>query len=88
MNHNLIKQAYVKKNLKMSILHHCLYACKYGGTAHILCNLKYELTRKIHMVVHNGANYDFFKNKLSEELEEQFECLRDNTEKHLTSKIP
>ena len=72
----------------MSILHHCLYASKYGGTAQISCNLKYDLTTKITMVVDNGSNYDFFKNNLSEELEEQFECLRDNDEKHLTLEIP
>ena len=39
---------------------------------------------------HNGSTYDyhFIINELAEELEGEFECLGENTEKYLTFSVP
>ena len=33
---------------------HCIYARKYRGTAHSICNLKFNLPNEIPVVFHNG----------------------------------
>ena len=39
---------------------------------------------------HNGSNYDyhFTIKELAEEFEGEFECLGENTEKHITFSVP
>ena len=34
------------------------YTGKYRGAAHSICNLKYSIPKEIHVVFHNGLNYD------------------------------
>ena len=42
------------------------------------------------MVFHNGSTYDykFIIKEFGKELEDQFECLGENTEKYITSSVP
>ena len=37
---------------------HCYYTGKYRGAAHSTGNLKYSIPNEIHVVFHNGSNYD------------------------------
>ena len=65
---------------------HCHYTDKYRGAAHNICNLRY----KIPIVFHNGSTYDyhFIIKELAKEFEGNFECLGENTEKHITFSVP
>ena len=47
---------------------HCHYKCR--GTAHSMCNLKFNVPNRIPVVFHNGSNYDG-----------ELEYLKENTEK-------
>ena len=69
---------------------HCHYAEKYKGAEHSICNLKYSLPKKILIAFNNGPNYDyhFIIKELAEEFENQFTCLRENTEKCITFRFP
>ena len=55
---------------------HCHYAGKYGGVAHSICNLNFN--------VFSGSNYDyhFIIKELANMCEEKFECIGENTEKY------
>ena len=77
-----------KKYLK--VRDHCHYTGKYRGAAHDICNLKYKIPKEIPVVFHNGSTYDyhFIINELTEELEGEFECLGENTEKYITFSVP
>ena len=68
---------------------HCYYPGKYRGAAHI-CNLRYKTPKEITVVFHNGStyNYHFIIKELAKELEGQFECLGENTEKYITFSAP
>ena len=52
--------------------------------------LTYSVPKKVPMVFHNGSNYDyhFIIKELAEEFKKQFTCLGENTEKHITFKVP
>ena len=65
---------------------HCHYTGKFRGAAHNICNLRYNVPKKIPIVFHNGSTYDyhFVIKKLAKEFEGQFECLGENTEKYIT----
>ena len=69
---------------------HCHFTGKYRGAAHSICNLKFNVINEIPIVFHKGSNYDyhFIIKELANELEGQFECLEENTEKYKTSFIP
>ena len=69
---------------------HCHYAGKYRGAAHTICNLKLNVPNEIPVAFHNGSNYDyhFIIKELAKELEGQFECLGENTEKYKTFSVP
>ena len=69
---------------------HCYYTGKYRGAAHDICNLRYEIPKEILLVFHNGSAYDyhFIIKGLAEEFEGEFECLGENTEKHISSSVP
>ena len=77
-----------KKNYK--VRDHCHYTGKYRGAAHNICNLRYKVPKEIPMVFHNGSIYDyhFIIKELVKELEGNFECLGENTEKHITFSVP
>ena len=68
---------------------HCHYTGKFRGAAHNICNLRYNIPKKIPIVFHNGSTYDyhFIIKKLAEDFKGQFECLGENTEKYITFSI-
>ena len=77
-----------KKYLKVRDHYH--YTGKYRGAAHDVCNLRYKIPKEIPVVFHNGSTYDyhFIIKELAEESEGEFECLGENTEKHITFSVP
>ena len=56
---------------------HCNFTVKYRSAAHSICNLKYKTPEETPVI-----------KELAEEFEAQFECLAENTEKHLTFSVP
>ena len=56
---------------------HCHYTEKQRGTAHSICNLKFNVSNEISVVFDNSSNYDyhFIVKELENEFEAQFECL-------------
>ena len=69
---------------------HCHYTRKYRGAAHNICNLRYKIHKEIPVVFHNGCtcDYHFIIKELAKELEGNFECLGENTEKYITISVP
>ena len=69
---------------------HSHYTGKFSGAAHNICNLRYNVLKKIPIVFHNGSTYDyhFVTKKLAEEFKSDFECLGENTEKYITFSVP
>ena len=76
-----------KKNYK--VRDHCHYTGKYRGAAHNICNLRYKIPKEIPVVFHNGSTYDyhFIIKKLVKEFDGNFDCLGENTEKHITFSV-
>ena len=68
----------------------CHYTGKYWGAARGICNLKYNILRKIPVVFHNVSTYDYHLiiKELAEEFEGEFECLDENTETYITFSVP
>ena len=68
----------------------CHYTNKYRGTAHSICNLKFNVPNEIAVVFHNGSNYDYYfiLKELANEFEGKFECFWENTEKYKTFSFP
>ena len=56
---------------------HCHFTGKYRGTAHSICNLRFNLLSKISLVFHKDSNYEyhFIIKELANEFEGQFERL-------------
>ena len=69
---------------------HCHFTGKYRGTAHSICNLKFNVSNEIPVRFHNGSNYDyhFIIKELANEFKGQFECHGENTEKYITFFAP
>ena len=69
---------------------YCNYTGEYRGAAHSICNLKYSVPIKIHIVFLNGSSYDyhFIIKELAEEFKKQFTCLGENTEKYRPFAVP
>ena len=42
-----------------NVRHHCHYTGKSRGTAHSICNLKFNVPNEITVTFHNGSNYDY-----------------------------
>ena len=79
------------KNIKnRKVKDHCHYTVKYRGTAHGICNLRYNIPIEVPVVIHNGSRYDyhFTIKEIAVEFEEEFECLGENTEKYITFSVP
>ena len=80
---------YVKQSLIRTIKKHykvrdyCHYTGKYRGAAQNICNLRYKITKEIPIVFHH-----FIIKELVIEFDGNFECLGENTEKHLTFSAP
>ena len=51
--------------------------------------MNYKISKNIPVVFHNGSTYDyhFIIKELAKELEGQFECLGENTEKYITFSV-
>ena len=51
---------------------------------------KIQIVYKIPVVFHNGLTYDYHLiiKQLAEDFKGQFECLGENTEKHITFSVP
>ena len=83
---------YVKKRLfrnkkdkfkHIKVRGHCHYTGKFTGAAHSISNLRYNLPKKIPILIHNSSRYEDLSiiKKLPEEFEGKFKCLGENTEK-------
>ena len=81
---------YLKDKKNCKVRDHCRYTGEYRGAAHSICNLKYNVPKKIPVVFHDGPNYDyhFIIKELAEELKKLFTCLGENTEKYITFTVP
>ena len=79
-----------ENDLYHKVRDHCHYSGKFRGSAHDICNLRYNMPNKIQVVFHNGSTYDyhFVIKKLAEELKGEFECLGENTEEYITFSLP
>ena len=77
-----------KKNYK--VRDHCHYTGKYGGAAHNICNLRYNVPKEVPVVFHNESTYDyhFIIKESVKEFESNFDCLGENTEKYITFSVP
>ena len=53
------------------------------GTAHSICNLRFNMPNNIFVVFPNESNYDyhFIIKELANEFERKFECIGENTER-------
>ena len=77
-------------DLNHKVRDHCHYTGNFITAAHNICNLRYNVPKKIRIVFHNGSTYDyhFVIKKLAEEFKGEFECLGENTEKYITFSVP
>ena len=89
------KEFFTDKNSKefrkmQKVRNYCHYTGKYRGAAHSNCNLNYKILKEIPVVFHNGSTHDyhFIIKQLAREFKGNFECLGENTEKHITFSIP
>ena len=69
---------------------HCHCTGKYRCAAQSNCCLRYKTPKGILILLHKGSNYDYYFiiREFSEEFEEQFECLGENTEKYIAFSGP
>ena len=72
------------------VRNHYHFKGKYRGTAHIICNWRFNAPNEIPLVFHNGSNYDYhlITEELADESEGKFEYVGENTEKHKTFSVP
>ena len=82
------KESEFKRQKK--VRNHCHYPGTFRGAAHSICSLRYKLPKEICIVFHNGSTYDyhFIVKQLPKEIEGQFECLGENTEKYIIFSVP
>ena len=53
---NFVLMAVIKNTVKLD---HCHYTEKYRDAAHNVCNLRYKILKEIHILFHNGSEYDY-----------------------------
>ena len=72
------------------VRYHCHYTGKYRGAAHSICNLRYKIPKEIPVVFHNGSTYyyHFIIKQLAKDFKGNFDCLGENTEKHIPFSVP
>ena len=65
------------------VRNHWHYTNQFKGAAHSICTLRYSILKQIIAFFRSWPNYDynFIIKDVAEELERQFTCLRENTEK-------
>ena len=80
-----LEDKYARDKKYCKVRDHCHYLGEYRGDAQSIYNLKYSVPKEISIVFHNRSNYDydFIIKELAEELEGQFSCLGENTEKYI-----
>ena len=69
----IFKNKYTKDKIYRNVKDHCHYTGKYRSAAHSICNLKFSIPKEIHVLFHNGSNYDnlFTMKKLAKEFERE-----------------
>ena len=84
------KNKYVKDKNYFKVRDHCHYTGEYRGAANSICNLKYNVPKKIPIAFHNGSNHDyhFIIKESAEEFKKQSTCLGENTERYITFTVP
>ena len=55
----MIKIKKSEYNLYHKVRDHCHYTGKFRGAAQNICNLRYNIPKKILIVFHNGSTYDY-----------------------------
>ena len=65
------------------VRNHWHHTDEFKGAAHSICTLRYSILKQIIAFFRSWPNYDynFIIKDVAEELERQFTCLRENTEK-------
>ena len=86
----IYKKEFDNNKKQQKVKDHYHYTGKYRGAAHNICNLRYKVPKEIPVVFHNGSTYDyhFIIKELAKEFEGNFECVYENTEKHITFSVP
>ena len=76
----MIKVKKVNITFIIKVRDHCHYTGNFIAAAHNICNLRYNIPKKIPIVFHNGSTYDyhFVIKNLAEEFKSDFECLEEN----------
>ena len=71
------------KHKHIKVRDHCHYTGKFRGAARSTCNLRYNVPKKIPIIIHDRSTYDdhFIIKQFSEQFEGQLKCLGENTEK-------
>ena len=81
-----------KKEFKLNqkVRDHCHFTGKYRGAVHSICNLRYKIPKEIPVVFHNGSTYyyHFIIKQLAKDFKGNFDCLGENTEKHIPFSVP
>ena len=69
---------------------HNYYNGIYRGAAHSTCKFKYTTKRDIHVVIHNGSNYDFHLRikELAAESKKEIHCIPEDKQKYKSFSIP
>ena len=86
---HICKKEFCDDKNNKKVRDHCHYTGKFWGAAHSVYNIRYKVPKEIPIVFHNGSTYDyhFIIKKLAKELEGEFECLGENTEKYITFSV-
>ena len=86
----ICKKEFDNNDNNKKVRDHCRYTGKYRGAVHKICNLRYKIPKEIPVVFHDGSTYDyhFIIKELVKEFKCNFECLGENTEKHITFSVP
>ena len=80
----VMKIVYYKK-----VRDHFHHTEKFRGAAHSECNLRYNVSKEIPVIIHNaGYDTDFIINQLAIEFKEELNCIGDNMEKYITFSVP
>ena len=74
----------------LKVCNHYHYTGKYRGSAHSICNLRYEAAKDIPVIFYNDSNYDYHLiiKELTKGFYENFEYLGETTEKCNTFSVP
>ena len=83
------KNEKIKFKSYQKVRDHCHYKGKFRKAAHSICNSNYKVPEEIPVKIHNGSKYDyhFIVKELAEEFKVEFECLGENTEKHISFSV-